>query len=196
MGVPSRIASEEPRRSNSRTGYLEEAAVMPVLCKPPIHPITLATNLRSFIRKQRDDGRPGWTAAVKGVLKKLAGKDYIVYPKPEWLLDVVWLHRKTGAIHLAVESEWGNEREVLDDFQKLLCVKSPLKIMIYYAYDGSFVARFEKYMKVFDQHLEGENYVLVEFAAGPADSIYFHNVRKGNLRHGQLRSVKFEKLSC
>jgi len=171
---------------------------MPVLCKPPIDPIVLATKLRLFIREQRDDGKPGWTVAVKRILKKLADrKAYIVYPKPEWLLDVVWLHRKTGAIHLAVESEWGNKVEVLDDFQKLLCVKSPLKIMIYYAYHGSLVADFEEYMRSFDQHLEGENYVLLEFAPGsqgPADSIHFYNVRKGNLSNGRLQSVKFEAL--
>ena len=165
---------------------------MGVFSKPPIDPVVVATKLVSFIREQQHDDRPDWTAAVQSVLGDMANKkDYLVYPSidgPAWLLDLVWLHRATGAIHLAVESELGNQDCVLNDFQKLLCMKSPIKMMIYYADRASFVDRFEQYMRDFDQHLEGENYLLVEFAAGPADRVYFYNVRKS----GRLQTVKFE----
>jgi hypothetical protein len=102
---------------------------------------------------------------------------------------LIWLHKKTGAIHLAVEPEWGNQDEVLYDFQKLLCVKSPLKIMVYWA-KRSFVSEFEKYMQGFDEHLEGENYVLVEFAPDPPDHAYCYAVKKDGL----LLDVKFSPL--
>lgn len=103
---------------------------------------------------------------------------------------MVWLHRGTGAIHLAVESEWGNQGEVLYDFQKLLCVKSPLKIMVYWA-KRSFVSDFEAYMQDFDEHLEGENYLLVEFAPDSPDHAYSYAVKK----NGRLSAVKFSPLT-
>jgi hypothetical protein len=165
---------------------------MRVFGKPPIDPVIVASKLISFVRDQQQDDRPDWTAAVKSVLGSLANKkDYIVYPSArerEWLLDLTWLHKGSGAIHLAVESEWGNQGCVLNDFQKLLCVKAPLKIMVYYAYRGSFVGQFERYMRQFDQHVKGENYILIEFAPGPEDHIYFYDVPND----GRLQTVRFE----
>ncbi len=163
-----------------------------VFRKPPIDPIIVAHKLISSLRELPDDGRRIRTPAVQKVLRKLASKDYFVYPGddgPGWLLDLIWLHKKTGAIHLAAESEWGNQDEVLYDFQKLLCVKSPLKIMVYWA-RRSFVSEFEKYMQDFDEHLEGENYVLVEFAPEPPDHAYGYAVKKDGL----LPTVKFSPL--
>jgi hypothetical protein len=164
---------------------------MGVFRKPPIDPIIVANKIISFIRKLPDDGRGIRTTAVQKGLRKLANKDYFVYPGDDrqWLLDLIWLHKKTGAIHLAAESEWGNLGEVLYDFQKLLCVKSPLKIMIYWA-KQSLVGEFEKCMQEFDQHLEGENYVLVEFAPVPPDHAYSYAVKND----GRLRTVKFSLL--
>ncbi len=163
---------------------------MGVFRKPPIDPVIFATKLVSAIRKLRDDNRRRRTAAVKSVLRKLADREkYFVYPGdgPAWMLDLVWFLRDYTAIDLAVESEWGTKGEVLFDFQKLMCVKSRLKIMVYFA-KRSLVDQFEAYMQESDQHLKGENYLLVEFAPDPPDRAYLYTVR--NVKNdGRLRSV-------
>src|ERR1700676_631990 len=93
------------------------------------------------------DGRRSWNAAVRTKLGKLGKqKGYLVYPSDEsgFLLDLIWMDKKTGAIHLAVESEMGTYRDVLHDFQKLWCAKSAVKIMVYYLWRGeSVVAELE-----------------------------------------------------
>jgi hypothetical protein len=103
---------------------------------------------------------------------------------------VIWLDKNTGAIRLAAESELGTKEEVLDDFQKLLCIKAPLKIMIYYVYKKSFMEKFAGYIKDFDQHVKGERYLLIEFARGPADCAYLYQVPN----HGRLAKVEFRLL--
>jgi hypothetical protein len=165
---------------------------------PPIEPIIVANKIISSIRKLPADGKVIRTAEVKTVLDELADKkDYFVYPSGDgsaWMLDLVWFLRDHTAIHLAVESEWGTKGEVLFDFQKLMCVKSPLKIMVYFA-KRSFVGEFEKYMQEFDQHLEGENYLLIEFAPDPPDQAYLYTVK--NVKNGRLQAVcKFSLLDC
>jgi hypothetical protein len=92
----------------------------------------------------------------------------------------------------------GTREEVLYDFQKLWCVKSPVKIMVYYIWrGGSLVPELEKEMKRFDQYLEGENYFLLEFKKGlerGQDAIYHFRVGKGDLRNdGRLRAIKFHR---
>lgn len=157
----------------------------------PESPEKIAQEVQREVRQLERDGKPDWTRKVKEVLKGIGKeKGYKVYPDPEdkdrewhgeWLLDLIWLDEKTGAIRLAAESEWGNEDEVLDDFQKLLCIKAPLKVMIYYVYNKPFVNKFENYMTRFDQHAKGEHYLLIEFAPGPADQAHLYAVKNGRI---------------
>jgi len=158
---------------------------MAVFGQLPADPATIANEIIRKVRRLAKDGRPDWSREIKKVLTNLGNaKGYYVYPDPkkrnrEWLLDLIWLDKKTGSIRLAVESELGNENEALDDFQKLLCVKAPLKVMIFYVYDKPFLKKFVKYMTDFDQHVEGEHYLLIEFAPGrkgPADHAYAYPV--------------------
>ena len=74
---------------------------------------------------------------------------------------------------------------------ELLCIKAPLKVTIDYADRGSFVDEFESYMKAFDHHVRGEQYLLVEMAPGPSDQAYLYEVQKD----GRQSSVKFSPLS-
>ena len=163
----------------------------------PEDPGKIANKIKTEVRQLVKDGRPDWNEKIKEVLRRLGKeKGYGVYPDPEekngeWLLDVIWLDRKTGAIRLAAESELGSEGEALDDFQKLLCIKAPLKIMIYYVYKKPFLNKFGDYMTNFDQHVRGEHYLLIEFApgpTGPADRAYLYQVPS----HGRLAEVKFD----
>jgi len=155
---------------------------MPIFGKPPVDPATIAGEIISAVRRTGDIRPTGkWTKTVKNVLRGCAEGHYAVYPnrsgKGEWLLDVDWLSKRKGVIHLAVESEWKNKDHVWDDFQKLLCTKAPLKIMIYYASKRSLVGWLAKWMKPFDHHVRGEHYLLVEFAPGPADRAYLYTVQ-------------------
>lgn len=67
----------------------------------------------------------------------------------EWLYDVAWVkYRKqegteTGfdvndfhGVALALESEWGDKRDVRDDFQKLVQAKADYKVMIWDRFSG------------------------------------------------------------
>jgi len=106
---------------------------------------------------------------------------------------LVWFTREEGTIHLAVEVELQRKGDVLFDFQKLLCVKAPLKVMVYRDRDGkgSLVRRFEEYMEEFDQHVKGEHYLLVEMAPSPPDRAYLYKVRQD----GRQTSVSFSPLN-
>jgi len=172
---------------------------MDIFGQLPEDPGKIANEIETEVRQLVKDGRPDWNEKIKEVLRKLGKKEgYDVYPDPEernreWLLDVIWLDRKTGAIRLAAESELGKKGEVLNDFQKLLCIKASLKIMIYYVYKKPFLREFESYMTKFDQHVMGEHYLLIEFApgpTGPADRAYLYPVP----RHGRLTKVEFRPL--
>ena len=84
----------------------------------------------------------------------------------EWLLDFVWLDRDTLAMKLGVECEWSKiEPQIKDDFEKLMSVKAPLKLFIY-ATDKVANERVHEWLREwmgkFSQHIEGEEYLLME----------------------------------
>ncbi|MFZ0314958.1 MAG: hypothetical protein WAL85_19815 [Candidatus Korobacteraceae bacterium] len=116
----------------------------------------------------------------------------------EWLLDVVWWKNYSWpeiGIALAVECEWKTgKRELVDDFQKLLCTKAPLKVFIY---DGGNVPAdgnepqtwIKEEMRKYHHHVAGETYLFAAF--GDRDQ-YCH---KFVVPHdGALESVDFELL--
>lgn len=85
----------------------------------------------------------------------------------EWLLDLVWLDRETLNMQLAVESEWSRVMaHRLDDFEKLMSIKSPLKLFIFATKSASesedVRCQLAKYLQRFSQHIEGEEYLLME----------------------------------
>lgn len=165
----------------------------------PAGPETVAAKIISAVRHPDvKDRSPDWTRAVREVLRKYGEeKGLAVYPSSaksgkrlrEWLLDVVWYSQTTGTIMLAVESEWGVEDDVLDDFEKLLCIKAPLKVMIYFAYKGSLISSFEEYISDFDHHVRREQYLVIEFH-GTRELAYLYEVPND----GQVRSPKFSEL--
>jgi len=102
------------------------------------------------------------------------------------LLDVVWYHKKTGHILLGVESEWHrNKGQVLDDFEKLLNTKAPLKLLIFSTDEhekeySEMLEEVRKYLDGFRHHLNGEQYLLVEFANKlPKVYPYLYSIGKG-----------------
>jgi len=172
---------------------------MAIFGKPPIDPATLASEIISGLRRKKGYDARRWNKTVRDGLRGRADrKRYLVHADPEekfgeWFLDLVWFTREEGTIHLAVEVELQRKGDVLFDFQKLLCVKAPLKVMVYRDRDGkgSLVRRFEEYMEEFDQHVKGEHYLLVEMAPSPPDRAYLYKVRQD----GRQTSVSFSPLN-
>jgi hypothetical protein len=126
------------------------------------------------------DSNSHWTISVRDVLHKIGReKGFRVESrrtekKPdchEWLYDVVWLPQPPHtAIELAAESEWGNPGSVQDDFQKLLCMKAPVKVLLFAYKKGSKDSSaiwdgLRDYMNDYPHHLAGETYIFMEFHA-------------------------------
>ncbi len=116
-----------------------------------------------------------WTEAVKEALRRLCdevgnlrfqAKQKSRPDSAEWLLDALWWREGEGCI-LAVESEWGDADAVINDFQKLVVCKAPLKLLVYWsphdrAKDGT-LAKIEGLLENYCHHLRGEVYLLVNF---------------------------------
>ncbi len=108
-----------------------------------------------------------WTQGVKTVLFKLARKlGCEVYCSGkgfsnELMLDVLWCHGDSACtgIALACKSEWNYADPVSEDFQRLLVVKAPLKVL---TYSGSksmaekIRARVKQDMERYPYHVAGE----------------------------------------
>src|SRR5579862_6921440 len=71
-----------------------------------------------------------WTKAVRSRLERIGkARDllvccYGVGHEVDWLLDLLWIDPKDGHIALAVESGWGESREIETSFAKLLSIKA------------------------------------------------------------------------
>jgi hypothetical protein len=139
---------------------------MPVLGPPPITAAELA-------RKIRSDSDPSWDwgeRPIKNLLYDLGKGDCVCCHKKglpgepniqEWLVDLVWMDKETMAIYLAVESEFASSMPGrLDDFEKLMSLKSALKLFIYAtrhtSESGDVRRELAQYLRRFSQHLEGE----------------------------------------
>jgi len=88
---------------------------------------------------------------------------------PEFLVDLAW-YSNTGGFELAAECELKSAKEILDDFRKLVCVKSAFKVLIYTVprtKDGGKDIRdqIESWMAQHTRHTSGEQYLFVEFGA-------------------------------
>jgi len=88
------------------------------------------------------------------------------------MLDMLWTNEQ--GVCLAIESELSRDnRHRLDDFEKLMYVKSPLKLFIYKTTKSpddrdKFHASLAKYMQDLSQNIEGEEYLLMEVKDGQA----------------------------
>ena len=74
----------------------------------------------------------------------------------EWLYDVTALrYNKPKGDYiirtvLVAESEWGCEREILNDFQKLMVARADVRVMVF---DGTQKPRYRKFFKIFAKHI-------------------------------------------
>lgn len=122
------------------------------------------------------------TKAIKVILRRKAAKlGLYCFPNSDkrfkkklnqWLVDLIWWNDRAGqrGVELAVESEWNiHAGDVVDDFEKLLAVKSPLKLMIYRVSNKtrqSVWDALQRAMREYRHHVKDENYIFCEFQPG------------------------------
>ncbi len=152
-----------------------------ILGERPIEPKQLVTELMQRATATARKIDPGeedtaWTKAVKLALDAMArDRGFTAHysnreeENSEFLLDLVWWKqdkKSCGAV-LGMECEWGNADQVLEDFDKLLQFKSPLKLMIFTADTArkrrGIHAKLLERLRSFAQHVRGECYVFTEF---------------------------------
>jgi hypothetical protein len=164
-----------------------------------IAPEQLAQRLVAYVDGAGIDreGDKKWTGTVMAGLSEIlrdAGIE-MLYTNPEkqvseFMLDLVaWNRDGLEGIILAAESEWSGVRrnstsyaeEVAADFWKLLCVKSPLKLMVF-ASDAEhyppepILAKLQEAFELYCHHIPGEQYVFIDFAPGDARKAFYVKV--------------------
>ena len=170
-----------------------------------------------------EDSDEGWTTAVRDRLVQLCPSDCYPLPKAadsrrgEYLVDYTWAEAESGKrVLLAGESEWGTERfgkinwtRVEYDFEKLLAVKAPLKLLIFSSccksenlgsdshinFTNSYArSKLEASLRGYGDHLAGEVYTFIDLpqtgdVSGPGRYESFIWVAKCSGRHSE---VEFE----
>jgi len=123
----------------------------------------------------------------------------------EFLVDGLCWEEGQGVV-AAIESEWGTGwRCILEDFEKLLVLKSVLKVMVFQTTGKSMVARREadairvkllEYMyDKYAHHVAGEKYVFVEFYGRDERGDYGFAAHEYTVpENGKLKQVPFAML--
>jgi hypothetical protein len=140
-----------------------------------------------------------WTVAINKQLHDMGKKrEFMVCchgsrDQGEWLLDVVWMKADQHRIVLGVESEWGARAEVEDDFDKLISIKSPRKLLLFSTStdrgEAEVIKRLESNMLAYPYHFEGEEYMAINVRQRAA--VRYRFVVRGN---GVLPSVHFDPI--
>lgn len=145
-------------------------------------------------------GNGDWTHGILDVFNQLPsqlslkdlGKSIYVYPNTtsrdgagEWLLGLIWW-RMNGTnlkdIVLAVESEWSHYTwDVKYDFEKLLVVKSPIKILIAEDYHKDVMQMVEKELRAYEDGSDGETYMIALYANGKFNFTYYRKLSPAQL---------------
>ncbi len=134
--------------------------------------------LAADAKKSGGWGHKKWTYKIKKLLVRLGGQEKYqtcatkieaaTWPT-EWLYDVVWLKATekflVSDIALVAEIEWGNERDVWDDFQKLPLARADYRVMIFDDKPG-LRGRLIKQARKFGKCEPGDRYFLASYADG------------------------------
>ncbi len=142
-----------------------------------------------------DEKNKEWTKSVRRCLRAICTNEcYMCPPDPdrskgEFLVDFSWAETEfPRRILLVGESEWGADKfgkkrwdRVEEDFEKLLAVKAPIKVLIFSsnlnigdsesARDRDFSIGFAKQkmktsLEGYGHHLAGEVYIFIDFPEG------------------------------
>lgn len=155
--------------------------------KKILQQIVIASNK---VTKQEKDSNAWWTKAVKNGLCGLAhNMKYAVTAngcdaddKEEWLLDIIWPPKKEfNEIILAMECECSTDkRKILDDFEKLLVIRSKYRVFIFNQYErdqiSDLIEKFREKITNFKSTLSGDRYLLPRYCVDEEDFIFNNTV--------------------
>lgn len=141
--------------------------------------------------KSLGDSDKAWTQAVRRRFIEICPQGCYAHPsnpltrRGEYLADYTWLGEAGGRVLLAGESEWGTVRfnrtswaRVEQDFEKLLVIKAPFKVLVFSSVCGAKASQNESdinftfdyaqkklkaYLENYWDHLTGEVYIFVDF---------------------------------
>jgi len=130
-----------------------------------------------LVRELSQGGRPvlrqheQLTTALRTGLKRLAEERALQLqtgPFGQFLVDHVWRKDNSG-IFLVAESEWRrDDYHIQQDFEKLLFFKAPTKLFVYQSNPERRACEAARIATAclagYEQHLEGEEYILIEIA--------------------------------
>lgn len=102
----------------------------------------------------------------------------------EWLYDLIWYEPDNEgymkSIPLAAECEWKPIGAISDDFQKLLCARARVKMLIYdekWFDKNAAQQKFSEWIKNYNDSQNGDTYLFV-----------------GRIKNGKERQVKYFKI--
>jgi hypothetical protein len=134
------------------------------------------------------DSLRDWTNVVKSTLRRLGKQRSLdVYDGTpsfeECLVDVMWWNESSFRPEAVFESEWGNVKEVMYDFQKLIFIKAPLKVLICGPEDRAYdlIPRADEWIQKYPDHVMGERYVIVNVRRGTAECYQWAAPRNGGV---------------
>jgi hypothetical protein len=125
---------------------------------------------------------------------------YVVSPGekfPAYLLDMIWFDDESYEIAIGVDSEWNQDiDEVKYDFENLMFVKTPVKVMAYLVSDhdkhGKVMRNgLEALLERFTHHTAGDEYLLIEFSDGWSKPQFYALHLSLD---GQVKPLRFEEL--
>jgi hypothetical protein len=143
--------------------------------QPYDQPKEFVTSFAREVAQGNTTERPDYTKSIKAALRTAGERlAFYVAPSPgvqkEFLFDVVWFKSsELNDVVMAAESELGlSEKLIWEDFQKLLHVKAPLKILVFRGAESDWAPKVLKgirqhYLEKFSQHVQGERYIAIEF---------------------------------
>lgn len=102
----------------------------------------------------------------------------------EWLYDMTWYEpydkKAMKSIPLAAECEWKTMGAISDDFQKLLCARATVKVLIYdekWFEKNAAQEKFSEWIKNYNDSQNGDTYLFV-----------------GRIKNGKQRQLKYFKI--
>jgi hypothetical protein len=99
------------------------------------------------------------------------------------------------ALYQRKQRQQSREAQIIDDFEKLMVIKSPMKLMIYESEDKDqndlIMRRISEYLSRYSQHVEGETYCLLNYSHDRHEAYSFMVPANGKLTPDR---VKFQFL--
>jgi hypothetical protein len=174
-----------------------------------------------------DDSDEAWTQSIRKRFIEICPEDCFALPgdaltrKGEYLVDYTWTEKDNGKrVLMACESEWGSGRYgkiywplVEHDFEKLLAIKAPFKVLIFSSIcepqgsmqenDFSFdyaKDKIKESLTNYGHHLPGEVYIFIDFpqtrkpGPGKYQSFIWIAEEYGKAKAVVIKEVKEDKL--